>query len=86
MLTDFISLIFPNLCAACDDALRKNEAVICTSCRFKLPKTNFHEQEDNPVARLFWGKANVDAATAFYRFNKGDNVQKLMHQLKYKGQ
>ena len=85
MLSDFVSLIFPHLCAACDDALRKNEAVICTSCRFKLPKTGFQQQDDNPVARLFWGKANVHAAMALYHFNKGDKVQKLMHQLKYKG-
>lgn len=86
MLSDFVALIFPHLCAACDDALQRNESVICTSCRFKLPKTQFHEQDDNPVARLFWGKVPVHAATGFYHFNKGDKVQRLMHQLKYKGQ
>lgn len=85
MLSDFIALIFPHLCSACDDALYKNESVLCTSCRFKLPQTNFHLKEDNPVARLFWGKAEVHAATAFYYFRKGDRMQKLMHGLKYKG-
>jgi len=86
MLSDFVALIFPHLCPACDDALQRSESVVCTSCRFKLPQTRFHEQADNPVARLFWGKAKVHAATAFYHFNKGDKIQRLMHQLKYKGQ
>jgi ComF family protein len=50
-----------------------------------LPKTNFHLKKENPVAQIFWGRANVFSATAFYYFNKGNKVQHLIHQLKYKG-
>jgi len=83
LLDDFISLFFPHLCYACDDALRKNEKVLCSICLNALPKTDFHLKEDNPVAKLFWGRADIHAATAYYYFHKGDKVQHLIHQLKY---
>lgn len=86
MLSDFISLIFPTLCAACGKGLNKAEEHICTSCLFSLPQTNYHLHEDNPVARLFWGRAKVERACAYYHFVKEGKVQELIHQFKYKGQ
>jgi len=50
-----------------------------------LPYTNFHLQDDNIVARQFWGKLNIEAAYALYYFAKGGKVQNLMHHFKYKG-
>jgi ComF family protein len=41
--------------------------------------------ENNPVSRIFWGRVNLSSATSFLFFNKGGSVQKLIHQLKYKG-
>ena len=40
---------------------------------------------DNPVAQLFWGRADLKMATAFCTFDKGGIMQHLMHQLKYQG-
>lgn len=85
MVRDFISLIYPRLCASCGNSLWKYEKVICTSCLYHLPKTGFHLEADNPVSRLFWGRVNVNGAAAFLCFNKGGRVQSLIHQLKYKG-
>lgn len=48
--------------------------------------TNYHDQQDNPVYRHFLGKVNISAASAFYYYDKGQKVQKLIHRLKYKGQ
>jgi len=84
-LTDFISLLFPELCAACRESLVVNEHLICTDCRYNLPFTNFHLLQDNIVARQFWGKVKVEAAYALYYFKKGGKIQNLMHQFKYKG-
>ena len=84
-LSDFTSLIFPRICAACGNSLWKHEDVICHSCEFHLPKTNFHFSEDNPVARMFWGRTYIWSGAAFLYFNKGNKVQQLVHQLKYKG-
>jgi ComF family protein len=83
---DFVSLFFPVTCASCGKTLYKNENNICTYCLYHLPKSNFHLTNDNPVAKIFWGRINIQSAAAFYTFNKGGKVQQLIHQLKYKGQ
>lgn len=85
-LYDFFSLIYPNVCMSCGKPLFKHEHCICSLCLHHLPQTNFHLYKDNPVAQLFWGKVNLESASSFLYFNKGGNVQQLIHQLKYKGQ
>jgi ComF family protein len=84
-LADFVSLLFPELCMACEASLVAGEHILCSDCRFNLPFTNFHQQPDNIVARQFWGKLNVEAAYALYYFQKGGKVQHLMHNFKYNG-
>ena len=84
-LADFVSLLFPELCPACQASLVANEQIICSDCRYNLPYTNFHLQPDNIVAQQFYGKINVSAAYALYYFTKGGKVQNLMHHFKYKG-
>lgn len=81
-----LQLLFPRTCFACGEQLLQHEHEICTSCLYDLPRTNFHQQFDNPVARLFWGRTRFESACAFFYFHKGGKVQKLIHQLKYKGQ
>lgn len=85
MLQDFFDLFYPNRCRACQLNLARGEEILCIRCRFSLPKTNYHLFQDNPVAKHFWGKTNITNATAYYFFHKGDRVQHLIHQLKYKG-
>ena len=80
---DFISLFFPRLCAACATSLVNNEGVVCTHCLYQFPYTNFHLQDDNPVARQFWGRLNFGWAGAFVYFNQKSAVQRAIHQLKY---
>lgn len=84
-LADFISLLFPELCAACNASLVAGEQLICTECRYNLPYTDFHRQPDNPVAQQFWGKVKLEGAYALLYFNKGGKVQNMMHRFKYKG-
>jgi len=85
LIDDFISLLFPKICAACGNSLWKQEETVCLSCEFHLPRTNFHLALGNPVSQLFWGRVNLESAAAFLYFNKGNKVQRLIHQLKYKG-
>jgi ComF family protein len=82
---DFISLFYPNNCVACQNALYRNEHIICTSCLFHLPKTNYHYEKDNPISKIFWGRSDIEIAASFYFFVKAGKVQHLIHQLKYKG-
>jgi ComF family protein len=82
-LANFINLLFPRLCQACKATLLGTEHLICTDCLYHLPYTNFHNQPDNIVAKQFWGKVNLQAASALLYFEKGGKVQQLMHQFKY---
>jgi len=82
---DFLSLVYPQLCLACEGPLYRHERSLCTRCAYALPRTGFHLEADNPVARIFYGRVRLHAASAFLRFQKDGSVQRLVHQLKYKG-
>jgi ComF family protein len=82
---DFISLLFPRLCHGCGEHLMRNEKLICTGCYVLIPRTNFHLEEDNPVARLFWGRCRLEKAAAFSFYNRGSRIRNMIHSLKYRG-
>lgn len=82
---DFISLLFPRLCYACGNHLVRNEKLICTECYIVIPRTNYHIEDKNPVAQLFWGRCMIEKAAAFSYYNKGSRIRNLIHNLKYKG-
>ncbi|MCF6364950.1 MAG: ComF family protein [Bacteroidales bacterium] len=82
----FFRLFFPKNCEACNTNLIKGETTLCTDCLYEIPKTNFHQQEDNPLNRLFYGITKIKYSTAFYFFKKGSKFQILIHKLKYNEQ
>lgn len=84
-LNDFFNLFFPDLCIVCNSHLVTQEELICTTCLFNLPKTNYHNQIDNPVSQLFWGRTKIEYATAYFTFSKGSKYQGMMHKFKYHG-
>ncbi|MFO7843943.1 MAG: ComF family protein [Bacteroidales bacterium] len=84
-LKDFFNLIFPNLCMVCNNHLVSQEKLICTSCLYNLPKTNFHLDIENPVSQLFWGRTKIEYASSFYFYHKGSKYQQMMHKFKYHG-
>ncbi len=80
---ELLAVFFPDQCAGCQQPMSHGESVICTSCLSALPYTDYHRFADNPVEKLFWGRAPIEAGAALFYFNKGNRVQRLMHQLKY---
>ncbi|MFN7115475.1 MAG: ComF family protein [Saprospiraceae bacterium] len=85
ILHDLIGLLYPNLCLACSEEPPVKGEVICLKCQFKLPKTNFHLDKENPFTERFWGRIALESGAALYHFVKGGRVQELLHQLKYEG-
>jgi len=84
MLNELISLFYPNNCACCNQVLTEQENTICITCLVDLPSTNYHEDSDNSVARLFWGRVQLGFGISSYQFDQKGKIQKLIHQLKYK--
>lgn len=84
-ISDVLELIFPSLCISCSERLISQEKYLCFNCWQDLPVTNFHKNNDNKVAQLFWGRVEIEHATAFFSYKKGSNYQNLIHFIKYKG-
>lgn len=85
MLNSFINLFFPKVCAGCHSLLMTNEIVLCTNCRHEMPLTQYYLDSNNEAVKKFYGKIEIEHASAFLYFNKKGMVQELIHNLKYKG-
>ncbi|NCC98534.1 MAG: ComF family protein [Bacteroidia bacterium] len=85
-LLDLLRLVYPELCLVCGGYLVEGEKCICLECIHKLPKTGYHLICDNMAEQLLWGRVKIEYGTALCRFQKGNSVQKVLHQLKYKGE
>jgi ComF family protein len=85
MLRGLLNLLYPNLCAACQEVLLNNENVICYNCLLDLPRSLYYQDIENPIAKIFWGKLKLEMAISAFTFTKKGKVQRLIHELKYKG-
>jgi ComF family protein len=82
-LHDFFDLFFPNYCAGCGESLLRKEKTMCVGCLMQLPRTYMHDQRDNALEKLFWGRTDIQMATAFLRMPRHGLTHKLIHELKY---
>ncbi|MFV0566899.1 MAG: ComF family protein [Flavobacteriaceae bacterium] len=85
MLSAIVNLLFPKVCYACHNTLQDYENTICVGCRHDLPVTNFHFNNDNSIKKALYGRAVIEQGTALFRFEKKGIVQRLIHNLKYRG-
>lgn len=85
MFKSILNLFFPKICSGCDTILLTNEKVICSICRHNIPLTNHHLLKENEAYNKFYGRIEVEHVSAFLYFHKKGIVQKLIHNLKYKG-
>lgn len=82
-LNAFLHLIYPHICFGCGTDQLNKSLPLCSACIKALPFTDFFSIPDNPVEKIFWGRAPVYAAGALLFFTKDSLVQHLMAQLKY---
>lgn len=82
---DFVDLIFPRCCEACDKGLVGNEDIICTSCRIGLPRIEQDSVFSDMIGQKFVNVHEVAGTHSFLLFTKKGKVQKLLHALKYRG-
>lgn len=80
-----IHLLYPHCCNGCGSDLLDKDQLICLSCRASLPRTSFASFHNNPIEKIFYGRLHVLAAHSEFYFMKNEIVQRLLHQLKYKG-
>lgn len=79
MLSDFISLIFPQNCSGCNSLLIHSEKGICTSCFIELDR---YSRKTSKVTFVFGRKEVADFITAFDLI-KNSILQNIFHKIKY---
>lgn len=84
--SDLLALVYPDFCYACSETLSHGENMVCTSCRIKLPYTNYHllPEKDNPLANRFYGRIQIENALSYLTYMRAGRVQNLLHNLKYR--
>ena len=80
---DFIALLFPCLCVACEQLLPQSECCLCMDCQLTLPETDFHKTSANIFKARFDGRVQLEAAAALFFFTQKSRTQHLVHQIKY---
>jgi ComF family protein len=84
-LDSFRNLFFPRLCIVCEKPIVRNEKYICVSCLYDIPLTKLHEQKDNIITQIFWGRLKIECGTALFFYSKTSNYSSLLYSLKYSG-
>ena len=51
-----------------------------------MPRTNFYQDNENQIVRLFWGRIQLSNGLSVFQFNQEGVLQHLIHALKYQGQ
>lgn len=85
LFEDFVSLVFPNVCIHCRIPLVSQEEYLCTGCRLSFPKTNYSQDEKNPLLLKFVSNPKVKGATSFLHYQKGGVAQSIIREIKYAG-
>lgn len=85
LLQNILSIFYPRSCVSCRDALQQHEKLLCTNCLLHLPETNYHLDKENPLQLLFRGRVPIENIAALLFYKKGNQVQHILHALKYNG-
>lgn len=83
---DLLHVFLPQVCFSCGESLLYHEEVLCTTCIYHLPLTDFHIDEENETAKQLWGKMDFQRAMSMLYLAKSSRVEKLLHRLKYSNQ
>lgn len=80
MINDLFDLLFPRICAGCDQPLVIGEIHLCTICRHALP----YHTEQEVLKNKFANRLQLERVYALLKFNSGGIVQRLLHEIKYR--
>lgn len=84
LFKETLQLCYPHFCSGCGEDSLGREDLICTQCLYNLPYTQFELVNENPVMDVLKIRLNLASAASTFYFHKGNIVQNLLHELKYK--
>ena len=81
-----LDVLFPRLCTVCGNRLMVTEQVLCTTCNYHLPRTDFvRSPKDNYMARLLWGRIPIAHCAALFYYENHSQATRIIRDLKYNG-
>jgi ComF family protein len=83
-ISSLIHLLYPHICLGCGTDILEDDHPICLRCLHELPHTEFASVTDNPIEKIFFGRIKLNAASSEFYFVKGNVIQAMIHELKYK--
>ena len=85
MFRHLLNMVYPKICLLCGIQLNRSELEICVICQHQLPQTSDFHFKENEITQSLQGRVSICRSFSFLEFQKKGKVQKLFHQLKYKG-
>lgn len=85
VFSDLFRLLIPSLCMGCQEELSTRHSSLCIGCEMHLPQT-YHENRINLTLALSEHLIpTIQAAFSLYLFEENGVIEKMLYQLKYKG-
>ncbi|MBO4316304.1 MAG: ComF family protein [Prevotella sp.] len=82
--TRLLDLVAPRTCVVCGNRLSIEEEILCATCNFRLPRTEYsYDAYDNEMAKVFWGRIPVERCAPFMYYQAQSASANLIYQLKY---
>ncbi|MBL7898922.1 MAG: ComF family protein [Crocinitomicaceae bacterium] len=79
-----IQAIYPENCCICGKDLIRGESFICYSCSYDLPYIKNSQSDRQRLNALFTGRVEIEQVYALLNYQKGNQVQTILHTIKYK--
>jgi len=80
MLSDFISLIFPQNCSGCNAVLIQSEKGICSSCFIEIERLRCTDRNK----KFVFGRTEVEEYVSAFDLTKDSALHKILHNIKYR--
>jgi ComF family protein len=85
MFYDFLNLISPITCVACNTALLKSEKIICETCYTNMPDTINNDFIHKKLDAILNHRIPYKNIFTLFEFDSQGKTQNILHNIKYKG-
>lgn len=83
-VSDFLDLLYPNICPGCNESEKPEESLFCVSCTFRLPYSKtLLNPTDNQLIQKFDPTFLIEQAVALYTMDQRSIIEQLIRQIKY---
>ena len=79
-----VDLVYPHVCAGCNNEVIQRPSIFCLKCAAQLPYTQMAIKGHNEFEKHFTGRLRIEAGWSLFYFSKGGIIQDAIHAMKYK--